>query len=113
MYVWYVYVHSCMIEPLPAYMFYPSIDGVEITDAPWVLLRDGALAPGVDILLGSNRDDVVTSHIHPPCVASPALLLVPPSESVYHLQQPVRTSLAGAERLYLLSSCCHLLMSSL
>ena len=61
---------TCLIDPLPAYMFYPSIDGVEITDAPWVLLRNGALPAGVDVLLGSNADDVVASHIQPLCVAS-------------------------------------------
>eukprot|EP01043_Picozoa_sp_COSAG02_P054820 COSAG02_NODE_6268_length_3693_cov_210.252643_4_plen_139_part_00 len=56
---------TCLIDPLPAYMFYPSIDLVEITDAPWVLLRDGNINQ-VDVLLGSNADDVVTSHINPP-----------------------------------------------
>ena len=44
---------SCDIAS-PAYMFYPAIDGVEITDAPWVLLRNGGLPSDVDILLGSN-----------------------------------------------------------
>ena len=75
---------TCLVEQ-PAYMFYPPIDGVEITDAPWALLRDGGasacrscrqlpplLAPGVDILLGSNADDVVTSHEHQPSCAEPA-----------------------------------------
>jgi len=47
-------------------VFYPSIDGVDILAAPWKLAQAGKTAPNVPILVGSNREDAVTSHISLP-----------------------------------------------
>ena len=35
----------------------PTVDGVELTDYPWRMLRNGTVAPHADVLHGSCRDD--------------------------------------------------------
>ena len=50
-------------DPLPfddtpfTCLWSPPVDGVELTDTPLELLRRGHVAPGVGVLLGTNRDE--------------------------------------------------------